>query len=156
MGGGKLRGFMAKLRRDVRALSPIFAVLLLIAIAVIAGIIIYMYTSGYMASMMGGGTTGQEKVAIQAAEYVAGDIAVYAVNTAGGPDVVITGAILRDSTGNAVDQVSLAVTLGPGALVRIPAAGGLAFTYVLTPGETYTVALVSSRGNQFVSPSFKA
>jgi len=150
-----LRGFMAKLRRDVRALSPIFAVLLLIAIAVIAGIIIYMYTSGYLASMMGGGTTGQEKVAVQAAEYVAPDIAVYAVNTAGGVPVVITGAILRDSSGNAIEQIPIvapAGNLAPGALVRIVCA----FTSTLTPGETYTVALVSSKGNQFVSPSFRA
>jgi len=149
---------MAKLRRDARALSPIFAVLLLIAIAVIAGIIIYMYTSGYLASMMGGGTTGQEKVAVQAAEYAGGAIAVYAVNTAGGPNVEITGAILRDSSGNAIDRDIFAtpVTLTPGTLTRIPATGGLAFTATLTPGATYTVAIVSSNGNQFVSPSFKA
>jgi len=154
-----LRGRFAKLRRDVRALSPIFAVLLLIAIAVIAGIIIYMYTAGYLSSMMGGGTAGQEKVAVEAAEYVGGNVAVYAVNTAGGVPVTITGAILRDSSGNAIAQASgLSVPLSPGVLTRIPTTGGFTWSPAptLTPGDTYTVALVTSKGNQFVSPSFKA
>jgi len=151
-----LRGFMAKLRRDVRALSPIFAVLLLIAIAVIAGIIIYMYTSGYLSSMMGGGTAGQEKVAVQAVEYDGTNMAVYAVNTGGGPNVVIASVILRDSTGNALAQIPIAAvagTLAPGVLVEIDCT---TFVASLTAGETYTVALVSTKGNQFVSPSFRA
>jgi len=103
--------------------------------------------------MLGGGTAGQEKVTIEAVEYDGTTIAVYAVNTDEGPDVVITGAILRDSSGSAIEQIPIAVTAGtlrPGILTRIPCA----FTS-LTTGETYTVALVSSKGNQFVSPSFK-
>ena len=93
---------LAKLRRDTKALSPIFAVLLLIAIAVIAGIIIYMFTSGYMSSMMGGGTTGQEKVAVEAVVWDGTTLAALAINTGGNPPVVITSVILRDSTGNAL------------------------------------------------------
>jgi len=153
MGGGKLRGFMAKLRRDVRALSPIFAVLLLIAIAVIAGIIIYMYTSGYLASMMGGGGAGQEKVAIEAVEVTsATGVKVYAVTTSGGPVVEITGGIIRDASGNAFAAVTVTGTLSPGVLT--PLSGTL--SKALVSGDTYTVALVSKAGNQFVSGSFKA
>jgi len=144
---------MAKLRRDVRALSPIFAVLLLIAIAVIAGIIIYMYTSGYLSTMMGGGTAGQEKVAIEAVEVgTGGAVTVYAINTGGGP-VEITSVILRNAAGNAVGEeapTSADNILEPGVLHAITC------TFTLTSGETYTVALVSTAGGQFVSGSFKA
>jgi len=148
-----MKRYFGKFRRDVKALSPIFAVLILIAIAVIAGIIVYMFTSGYLASMMGQGTAGQEKVAVQAVEITSFTIlTAYAVNTGGGADVAITGAILRDSSGNAIEELTGTATLAPGVLT------GVACTYssTLTAGETYTVALVSSKGNQFVSPSFKA
>jgi len=152
-----LRGRFAKLRRDVRALSPIFAVLLLIAIAVIAGIIIYMYTTGYLSTMMGGGTAGQEKVAVEAVQVISTTaVTIWAKSTGGGP-VVISEVILRDASGNTVD-VDIAPTGTPsltlpanGAIVSISAT----FT-AMTSGETYTVALVSQAGSQFVSGGFKA
>jgi len=149
-----LRGFMAKLRRDVRALSPIFAVLLLIAIAVIAGIIIYMYTSGYLSTMMGGGTAGQEKVAIQAVEVSGSTVTVWAKSTGGG-DVAITEAILKNAAGQTLEVLPL------GTAVTLLADGTIddivcAFTTTLDPGSTYTVTLISRAGNQFVSPAFKA
>jgi len=148
-----LRGFMAKLRRDVRALSPIFAVLLLIAIAVIAGIIIYMYTSGYLSTMMGGGTAGQEKVAVEAVQCTAlNSVTVWAKSTGGGP-AQIKEAILKDAAGNVVsvdDTVALSL-LADGTLDS----EALTFTGMLA-SYTYTVTLVSQAGNQFVSPTFKA
>jgi len=146
-----MRGCIAKLRRDVRALSPIFAVLILIAIAVIAGIIIYMFTSGYLSTMMGGGTAGQEKVAIESVQVTAASVTLWAKSTGGG-DVDITEVIIRDSAGN---QVGAPVTV----TVILPADGTLTAvtaTATLTAGQVYTAALVSKVGNQFVSSSFKA
>lgn len=141
-----MRSF-TKLRRDTRALSPIFAVLLLIAIAVIAGIVVYMFTSGYIATMVGGGTAGQEKVAIEAVENDGTNLYVYAISTGGGP-VDIVGYFVRDQTGNTVSQGPITVTLAPGVL-------SLAITCGSTPTSgVYTIALVSSAGSQFVSPSF--
>jgi len=147
-----MRGFIAKLRRDVRALSPIFAVLILIAIAVIAGIIVYMFTSGYLSTMMGGGTAGQEKVAIESVQATNATLSLWAKSTGGGP-VVITEVIVRDASGN---QVGAPVTVSP--VVTLPASGLLmqvAINVTLTAGYTYTAALVSQAGNQFVSASFK-
>ena len=148
-----MRGFMAKLRRDVRALSPIFAVLLLIAIAVIAGIIIYMYTSGYLSTMMGGGTAGQEKVAIEAVQCSAlNSVTVWAKSTGGGP-VLIKEAILKDAAGNVISlDTAVALSLLADGTLNTEA---LTFTNMVT-GYTYTVTLVSQAGNQFVSPTFKA
>jgi len=146
-----LRGFIAKLIRNARALSPIFAVLILIAIAVIAGIIVYMFTSGYLGTMMGGGTAGQEKVAIESVQVNnSTSITLWAKSTGGGP-VDITEVILRDTSGN---QVGAPFTVA----VNLPADGTLTAvtaTVSLTAGQVYTAALVSKVGNQFVSPSFK-
>ncbi len=52
---------MKNFNRNLKAISPIFATLILIAIAVIAGVVVYMFTSGTLATMTGGGTAAQEK-----------------------------------------------------------------------------------------------
>jgi flagellin-like protein len=147
-----MKDIMKKLRRNAKALSPIFAVLILIAIAVIGGIVIYMFTSGYLGTMMGGGSAGQEKVAVQAVVVNAGAITVHAKSTGGG-DVIIQDVILKDSAGQTEEVVTLL------AAVTLDANGDLnSITFTptsLTVGYTYTVTLVSQAGNQFVSPSFK-
>ncbi|MDH5663625.1 MAG: hypothetical protein OEY90_04075 [Candidatus Bathyarchaeota archaeon] len=142
---------ITKLRRNVKALSPIFAVLILIAIAVIAGIIVYMFTSGYLGTMMGGGTAGQEKVAIESVLVVnSTDITLYAKSTGGGA-VDVTEVILRDLHG---DQIGAPDTVN----FVLPANGTLtavSASFTMTAGTVYTAALVTKVGNQFVSPSFK-
>jgi flagellin-like protein len=148
-----MKGYVSKLRKNAKALSPVFAVLILIAIAVIAGIIVYMFTSGYLGTMMGGGTAGQEKVAIEAVECPAVDsVVAWAKSTGGGP-VEITEAILKDTSGQVVD-VAQSVTNG-----GLPADGTLTNVGITFSGMNattlYTVALVSKEGNQFVSPTFK-
>jgi len=140
---------MKSLRGQIRAISPIFATLILIAIAVIAGIVVYMFTSGTIASMTSGGTAGQEKVAVQGVDPVTS--VAYAQNT-GSTDVVIVNAIVKDASGNMFSQDDTGATLTVG--------GGLVSvsidltTIVPTTGQSYSVTLVSSKGGSFVSSSF--
>jgi flagellin-like protein len=150
-GGVKKKMMITKMRRNVKALSPIFAVLILIAIAVIAGIVVYMFTSGTIATMTGGGTAGQEKVAIEAVETTTSGITAWAKSTGGGA-VEIDSAIVKDSAGNVVVvDNTVSVTLpAAGTLTQVPA------TVTLTSGEVYTVTLTSKGGGSFVSSSFKA
>ena len=61
-----------KFIKNSKAISPIFATLILIAIAVIAGVVVYMFTSGTLATMTNGGTAGQEKVSVQAVQVGSG------------------------------------------------------------------------------------
>ena len=139
---------MMKSRRGSRGLSPIFATLILIAIAVIAGIVVYMFTSGTIASMTGQGTAGQEKVAVQGID-VTNEI-VLAQNTGSGT-VTITSAIVKDANGNIVGTpLGTGGALDAGVLAEIP------FTVpVAGPVDaTYTVTLVSGKGGSFVSPAF--
>ena len=147
-----MKRYINKLRKNAKALSPVFAVLILIAIAVIAGIIVYMFTSGYLGTMMGGGTAGQEKVAIESVQVVSNTSIILWAKSTGGGDVVITEVIVRDTGGNQRgDPVTVAVTLlADGTL------GKISVTPTVTlPAGTYTAALVSREGNQFVSASFK-
>jgi flagellin-like protein len=144
--------FLTKLRRNAKAISPIFATLILIAIAVIAGIVVYMFTSGTIATLTGGGTAAQEKVAIQGINTDATPPVAYAQNT-GSVDVVITDYIVKDSAGNVVTQSTVAAGSGDlttaGGLVGVP----IGLTGTVT-GQSYTVTLVSSKGGSFLSSSF--
>src|SRR5664280_840386 len=119
--------------KNRKAISPIFATLILIAIAVIAGVVVYMFTSGTLATMTGGGTGAQEKVSIQAtaASISGGNFTVWAQNTGGG-SVTITNAIIKGASGNVLSTV--ATTGGPltsGALIQIKG------SYAFTAGNTY-------------------
>jgi len=161
---------ITKLRRSTKGLSPIFATLILIAIAVIAGIVVYMFTSGFIGNLTGSTTTGSEKVAVQSASgagktpTVAGDkIIVYAQYVAGGSAININGAIVKDSDGtNIVLATTTPIAISPdsnlptsGALetITITLKGG---TDVLQVGHVYSVTLTSSKGGSFVAPAFTA
>lgn len=95
---------MMKSRRSTRGLSPIFAVLILIAIAVIAGIVVYMFTSGFIGGLTTGTNTGSQKMSVQAASTThpaLGDpvVTAYCQSTAGG-DITLDSALLKDSANN--------------------------------------------------------
>jgi archaeal type IV pilus assembly protein PilA len=156
LGGGvkKKMKTMTKLRRSTRGLSPIFATLILIAIAVIAGIVVYMFTSGFIANLTGTTATGQEKVAVQQASGSGTAIAVYAQYIAGGSDITINGAIIKDSNGTSYmsSTISNGVLATSGALVTV----GVTSPITLAANHLYTVTLTSSKGGSFVSPAFTA
>lgn len=142
---------LTRLLRNKKAISPIFATLILIAIAVIAGIVVYMFTSGTIASMTGGGTAGQEKVAVQGVDPNVVPAVAYAQNTGDTP-VTITSAIVKDASGNILTENTVTVNLAVGGAlspVQINLTGAI-------PGQSYTVTLVSSNGGSFVSSSFVA
>ena len=157
---------MKNIRRNVKALSPIFATLILIAIAVIAGIVVYMFTSGTMSGMTGGGTAGQEKMAIQAlsGNGTAATLTVYAQSTGGGP-IVLDSAIIKDSQGS-VKEVIVATNIDdndantaadvPTVDAELTELDITASAGTMAPGESYTVTLVTQIGGSFVSQSFKA
>ena len=143
-----------RLYRNKKALSPIFATLILIAIAVIAGIVVYMFSSGYIGQLTGSGPAVTEKAAVQGVD-VTGN-AIWATYVAGPDDISITGWILKDASGATVEAGSLTTAVDlpkAGTLTSITATG--LDTAALT-GETYTVTLTSSKGGSFVSAAFVA
>ena len=157
---------MKNMRRNVKALSPIFATLILIAIAVIAGIVVYMFTSGTMAGMTSSGTAGQEKVAIQAiaGNGTAATVTVYAQSVSGG-SVVLDSAIIKDSQ-SSIKEVIVAANINDNDANTAPDVPTIdaeltqlditATVGSMAAGETYTVTLVTQIGGSFVSQSYKA
>jgi flagellin-like protein len=134
-----------KFMKNSKAISPIFATLILIAIAVIAGVVVYMFTSGTLATMTSGGTAAQEKVAIQGVDKAG---TVYAQNM-GNSVVSIVTVVVKDTSGNTVSSTNLATA--------VPLPAGVVTPVTFTPPATsgaYTVTLISKAAGSFVSTSF--
>lgn len=143
----------ARFCKNTKALSPIFAVLILIAIAVIAGIVVYLFASGTIAAMTGGGTAAQEKVAVVTVDATTPTALEVWAKSTGGTLVNIDGAIIKDSGGATLEVIPL------GTSVPLPADGTLTMVPVAATqvaiGDVYTVTLTSELGGNFVSSSFK-
>ena len=133
--------------QNLKAISPIFATLILIAIAVIAGVVVYMFTSGYLAGMAGQTTSVKDQLAVPAASTTG-----VVVTNMGSKDAIVTMLVLKDDSGQTVGTpVMIAVidgTVEPEE--TLPISGAL----VPTDAGTYTVTVLTAGGGSFVSAPF--
>ena len=136
--------------KNRKAISPIFATLILIAIAVIAGVVVYMFTTGTLSTMTNGGTAGQEKITVQGASGSTTGVTVYVQQTSG-PAATVNGLIIKDASGNTVAAATPNNALVTGQLTTI-ASGALTPTPIAK--GTYTVTVTTAAGGSFVSPQF--
>jgi flagellin-like protein len=141
-----------KFIKNSKAISPIFATLILIAIAVIAGVVVYMFTSGTLATMTAGGTAGTEKAAIQGVTLSAANgVTVYA-QSLNSMAINVTSIVIKNSNGDIV-----ATANGIPATLQLPATGAVltcgpyTLSTAITAGTPYSVTLVSAKGGSFVS-----
>jgi len=145
-----------KFMKNSKAISPIFATLILIAIAVIAGVVVYMFTSGTLATMTSGGTAGQEKITVEAASISASGSTTVYIEQTGGPLATINGLIIKNSAGNTVVVVTptsspLTLTLG-----QLTTVSGTTGGSPVTAGTSYTITVTTKAGGSFVSSSVVA
>ena len=74
---------ITKIRRSIKAISPIIATLLLIAIAVVASLVVYAWVMGYI-----GGSTNKAGMSISipsfASDSASGNLIVYVQNVGQG------------------------------------------------------------------------
>jgi len=140
--------------KNTKAISPIFATLILIAIAVIAGVVVYMFTSGFLAGNTANTNAANEKVTIQAAQVKADNagVTVYAQSTTS--TVTITSAIIKDASGNVVGTPVQAADITGTGITSTLAPIDITFGTWTTGTNSYTVTLISTQGGSFVSPSF--
>jgi len=138
-----------KLIRNKKAISPIFATLILIAIAVIAGIVVYMFTSGAIGQFTDTGAPAAERAAVQGVEVGATTVTAYA-SSSSGTTIEITGMIVKDMQGKVVGSAT-------GALGTLPDTGaltGISGSITVAGTGPYTVTLTSAKGGSFVSAAF--
>ncbi len=124
--------------RKRKAVSPVIATLLLIAIAVAAAIIVYSFVTGLVGGLSTGG--GSNQVALAAAFSSTGNVVVLTLKNTGSVATSSTTTLPTLVAGFKLNGVTCtATTVGcPTAAVTWNPAGG-----VLTPGETGTVTYVA-------------
>ena len=158
-----------RMMKNSKAISPIFATLILIAIAVIAGVVVYMFTSGTLATMTSGGTAGQEKVTVQAASIKSGavgtgQVSVYLEQT-GGPAATVNSIIIKSSSGSTLGVVPAAsltftpavtTTLASGTLYTIQSALTFTIPSTIVAGSSYSLTVTTAAGGSFVSSAVTA
>ncbi len=90
-----------------KAVDPIIATLLLIAIAVAAGIIVYVYVNSLAGGLtQGGGAQVSDQLQLDAYNYVSGTSLTFTVRDVGSTSVSVTSVFIDGSLEGAANSVS--------------------------------------------------
>jgi len=134
-----------------KAISPVIATLLMIAIAVAASILVYVWSMGLVGSLQGtGGQQTREQLIMEAYVATATPFTLYIRNV--GPTTSVIAAVYVEgisasfggsityapgSTGTLIVTPSSSITLTPGAayVVKIVTASGAVFSYSIIYGR---------------------
>ena len=140
-----------KLVRAKRAFSPVIAALILMLLAVAAGVVVYSYTMGWLggATTTAGGTQGKLQFDSIYAGATADEIYVYVRNT-GGKDVLLS-KIYIDGTDTA-NETAIAAA---GVSLTVQSVAYLNVTKTMTTGYFYEVKVTCKDGTT-ISQSVEA
>jgi len=140
---------IGKFRVSKRAVSPVIATLLMIAVAVAASVIVYVWSAGLLGTLMGGGGAQvKEQVILEAYQWVSsGDLKVFLRNV-GSSDVkvvaIYVGGIEEYGTATDIKVKSMAsITLAPAVwasgtsfVVKVVTETGGVFTFACIAGSS--------------------
>ncbi|MEM2228014.1 MAG: archaellin/type IV pilin N-terminal domain-containing protein [Candidatus Bathyarchaeia archaeon] len=125
-----------------KAVSPVIATLLMIAIAVAASILVYVWSMGLVGSLQGtGGQQTREQLIMEAYVATATPIRLYLRNV--GPTTSVVSAVYIE--GVPASSFSGTITYAPGSTGVLTVSPG----QTLTLGASYTVKIVTASGAVF-------
>ncbi len=126
-----------------KGVSPVIAVLLMIAIAVAASILVYVWSMGLIGTLTtGGGSQTREQVIVDAYAWNAtGDMTLYLRNV--GSAEVILDAVYVGGNVASTDMASTLPVLGPVETIVVTPTGSY------TSGVAYTVKCITKTGGVF-------
>jgi len=131
---------IGKFRVSKKAVSPVIATLLMIAVAVAASVIVYVWSAGLLGTLMGGGGAQvKEQVILEAYDWSTSSALKLYLRNVGSTDVEIAaiyvgGTADTTATGLVSVKQSKAFTVTPGAI---------------SAGTAYTVKVVTRTGGVF-------
>ncbi len=125
------------MRKNAKALSPVVASIILIAVTVAVSIAVAAWMGALVV-----GNMNTEEVKITNVEFVSGTQATLTIRNTGSSAVVLTNAYV--GTTEDITTGALPITLGPNNATTLDVTG------VYTSGQAYQFKLISSKGNSFV------
>ena len=135
---------IGKLRVSKKAVSPVIATLLMIAVAVAASVIVYVWSAGLLGTLMGGGGAQvKEQLIVEAYDWkgVTAGLTLFLRNV-GGSDVEVAAIYVGGvaATSGAVGTISV-----KSSMPFTPSLGGL----TVSAGTAYVVKVVTKTGGVF-------
>lgn len=147
------------LGKERKAISPIIATLLLILIAIAAGVIVYAYVVGFLTSNSPSPSqVGTDQLAVNAVSYTRSSTTVTAyVQNVGQNSLNATMLYIYFANGTLAQALSY-TSWNPGKQVQISAGttGSIVATASLTSGLTYYAKVTTLTGSAATSSDFKA
>jgi flagellin-like protein len=141
----KLRDLNGKLRLNRKAVSPVIAVLLMIAIAVAAAILVYVWSMGLIGTLQtGGGSQTREQIELDAYSWMASDTLVLHLRNVGASNVIVDAVYVQ---GAAVETGMNALLTVQGPMSSLTVDPGSVIT--LVDGVAYTIKVVTLTGGVF-------
>jgi flagellin-like protein len=143
---------IGKLKVNRKAVSPVIATLLMIAIAVAASILVYVWSMGIIGTLQtAGGEQTKEQVILEAYDWTDPDKLVLYLRNTGSTDVTIAGVYVggKDyspatgvpiSLGGEAKSIEIStsdldVTAGQSVIVKIVTKTGAVFSYAVVKGR---------------------
>jgi len=140
---------IGKLRIRRKALSPVIATLLMVAIAVAAAIITYVWSMGLLGGLMGtGGSQTKEQLILEAYDWRGADV-LFTLRNVGSSSVTVAAVYLEGSS-----QITATATVGIGSTAPFTITGpsgtwSLGASYVLKvvtiTGATFSYSIVKGK-----------
>lgn len=135
---------MKKIRTNKKGVSPVIAVLLMIAIAVAAAILVYVWSMGLIGTLTsGGGQQVKEQIIMDAYDWKTNPaVCTFYFRNVGSSDVVIDAIYIGGQ--QITSGMEMTLTLQTVLPADVGISGG---TY--TPGVAYTAKVVTKTGGVF-------
>jgi len=131
---------IGKFRVRRKALSPVIATLLMVAIAVAAAIITYVWAMGLLGGLMGtGGAQTKEQLIIEAFDWTGQDLK-FTVRNVGSANVTIAAVYLEGAA-----KITSTTTVGIGSTAALTITNPTGFS----AGASYVLKIVSITGATF-------
>jgi len=137
-----------KFRKNAKALSPVVASIILIAVTVAVSVVVAAWMGGMTIGLMG----SAEQVSITNVAFSDGNTIQVMVMNAGGTDSSISNAFIN---GVATTAFTSPVTVPKSSSITMTFVGtggtGANATFTLTSGTSYTIKLITAKGTSVVS-----
>ncbi len=139
-----------KFRKSRKALSPVVASIILIAVTVAVSVVVAAWMGGMTIGLMG----SAEQVSITNVAFPSDDTIQVMVQNAGGTDAQITNAFINGATATVPTAITVNKS-GSMIITFVAGAGNTTFTQdgatTLASGTSYTIKLITAKGTSVVS-----
>ncbi len=135
--------YIRKFKKNSKALSPVVASIILIAVTVAVSVVVAAWMGGMTIGLMG----SAEQISISNVAFPDANTIQVLVQNSGGTQGTISSAFINGVAATVATPVGVAKSSQ--TTINFASPGNATFT--LTPGSSYTVKLITAKGTSIVS-----